>query len=69
MQDETAIALERDFYGYAGAGPITVSLWHDDAGEPEGVHLSWGDEGMFLAPHQARALARFLVTAAREVAR
>jgi hypothetical protein len=63
--DHGNIELERDFYGFAGAGPLTVSLYHDEGGEG-GVHLGWGDGGMYLTPVQARALARFLVDVAGE---
>jgi hypothetical protein len=68
QSDHTNIPLERDFYGYAGAGPLTVSLYQDEGGQG-GVHVGWGDGGMYLEPHQARALARFLVDVAAEVGR
>lgn len=61
------IELARDFYGYAGAGPLTVSLSVDDAGAPESVHVGWGDAGMYLTEYDARALARFLEHVAAEL--
>jgi hypothetical protein len=72
--DQTNIPISRDFYGYAGAGPLTVTLYSEPVleqvgREPKGVHVGWGDGGMYLEPHQARALARFLVDVAAEAGR
>jgi hypothetical protein len=55
--------LERDFYGFAGAGPLTVSLVDGS------VHVALGDAGVWLDPYRARQLARFIEQAAGEAER
>jgi hypothetical protein len=53
--------IEHDFYGYAGAGPLTVErIQEPDIFGSVLVRVSLGDQGVYLDVARALELARFI---------